>query len=145
MEQVVVWGCRALEAVIPGPDMGLDEFEWFCRGLKPIGHGEENLDTSAGDGSLFTRCYEWRLNMKTGQVGERNLTSIEFSMDFPMINGNFTGLKNRFGYTQVVDSIASSTSGNYRTILIFPYVTGKLNLVWKCKLISSILNALQVS
>ncbi|KAH7524180.1 hypothetical protein FEM48_Zijuj06G0091800 [Ziziphus jujuba var. spinosa] len=110
-DEVVVWGCRALEAIIPGPDMGLDKFDWYCRGFKPIGHGEENVDASAGDGSLFTRCYEWRLNMKTGQVTERNLTGTEFSMDFPMINGNFTGLKNRFGYTQVVDSIASSTSG----------------------------------
>ncbi|CAB4266487.1 unnamed protein product [Prunus armeniaca] len=55
--------------------------------------------------------HEWRLNMNTGKVRERFLTGKEFSMDFPMINGAFSGVKNRYGYTQVVDSIASSTSG----------------------------------
>lgn len=100
-------GCRALEAIIPGPDFGLNKFEWFSKGLKPI----EKVAASERDGSLFSRCYEWRLNMKTGQVRERNLTGTEFSMDFPMINAKFTGLVNRFGYTQVVDSIASSSSG----------------------------------
>uniref|UniRef100_A0A2N9FQM9 Uncharacterized protein n=1 Tax=Fagus sylvatica TaxID=28930 RepID=A0A2N9FQM9_FAGSY len=49
--------------------------------------------------------------MQTGEVRERSLTGTEFSMDFPMINGNFIGIKNRYGYTQVINSIASSTSG----------------------------------
>lgn len=59
--------------------------------------------------------------MQTGEVRERNLTGIEFSMDFPIVNGDFTGLKNRYGYCQVVNSIASSTSGDYKkfkTILL---------------------------
>ncbi|KAF3446046.1 hypothetical protein FNV43_RR11224 [Rhamnella rubrinervis] len=113
-DEVVVWGCRALESIIPGPDMGLNKFEWFSRGLKPLGglnSTEGNAETPERDGFLFSRCYEWRLNMRTGQGRERNLTGTEFSMDFPMINGNFTGLKNRFGYTQVLDSTASSISG----------------------------------
>ena len=59
-------------------------------------------------------CYEWRLHMQTGEVRERSLTGTEFSMDFPMINGNFIGIKNRYGYTQVINSIASSSSGNYK-------------------------------
>ncbi|KAM1022451.1 hypothetical protein ACFX13_044098 [Malus domestica] len=32
-------------------------------------------------------------------------------MDFSMINGAFSGVKNRYGYAQVVDSVASSASG----------------------------------
>ncbi|KAF5929898.1 hypothetical protein HYC85_000089 [Camellia sinensis] len=40
-----------------------------------------------------------------------NLTRTESSMDFSIINENFTGLKHKYGYTQVVDSTASSTSG----------------------------------
>lgn len=57
--------------------------------------------------------YEWRLNMRTGQVREKNLTDdSELSMDFPMINPNFTGLGNRFAYTQVVDPMSSSSSGD---------------------------------
>ena len=42
-------------------------------------------------------------------------------MDFPMINENFTGIKNKYGYTQVVDSIASSTSGNYKEFAMVPH------------------------
>ncbi|KAF5456485.1 hypothetical protein F2P56_025964 [Juglans regia] len=115
-DDVVLWACRALDSIIPGPDMGLNKFEWFSRRFKPINSVDHDLDgtinsTSAEDGLLFTRCYEWRLHMQTGEVRERNLTGTEFSMDFPIINGNFTRVKNRYGYTQVVDSIASSTSG----------------------------------
>ncbi|KAJ7958565.1 carotenoid 9,10(9',10')-cleavage dioxygenase 1-like [Quillaja saponaria] len=86
-DEVVLWGCRALDSLIPGTDLGVNIFK------------------------CFSHCYEWRLNMKTGDVKERNLTGTEFSMDFPVINGNFTGLKNKYGYTQVVNSTVSSSSG----------------------------------
>ncbi|KAJ6732502.1 BETA-CAROTENE DIOXYGENASE [Salix purpurea] len=84
-DEVVVRACRALDSVIPGPN--------------------------TEDESLFSRVYEWRLNMNTGDVRERFLTGTEFSMDFPMIHGDFTGVKNKYGYTQVNDSNASSDSG----------------------------------
>ncbi|KAK4844297.1 hypothetical protein QYF36_018626 [Acer negundo] len=32
-------------------------------------------------------------------------------MDFPMINANYIGIINKYGYTQVADSTASSASG----------------------------------
>ncbi|XP_012077565.2 carotenoid 9,10(9',10')-cleavage dioxygenase 1 [Jatropha curcas] len=105
--EVVVLGCKALDSVIPGPEMGLNKSEWFSRRFKHIESDYKNPE----DGLLFTRCYEWRLNLETGQVKERYLSGTEFSMDFPMINGDFTGLKNNYGYTQIVDSEASSTSG----------------------------------
>ncbi|KAK7351488.1 hypothetical protein VNO77_10991 [Canavalia gladiata] len=84
--EVVVWGCRSLDSLIPGPDRSLKEFEWL------------------------SRCHEWRLNMQTGEVKERELcgTNIVY-MDFPVINGNFIGIKNKYAYTQIVDPIASST------------------------------------
>ncbi|KAK7410378.1 hypothetical protein VNO78_01113 [Psophocarpus tetragonolobus] len=81
--EVVLWGCRALVSIIPGPEDGLNE------------------------STLFSRCYEWRLNMKSGEVKEKYLTGPEQFMDFPVINGSYTGIKNRYGYTQVVDPIAS--------------------------------------
>ncbi|KRH52737.1 hypothetical protein GLYMA_06G085100v4 [Glycine max] len=85
-EQVVVRGCRSLDSLIPGPDPSLKEFEWL------------------------SRCHEWRLNMQTGEVKERGLCGANIVyMDFPMINGNFIGIRNRYAYTQVVDPIASST------------------------------------
>ena len=31
--------------------------------------------------------------METGEVKERNLTGTDFSMEFPMINEDFTGVK----------------------------------------------------
>ncbi|KAF9662256.1 hypothetical protein SADUNF_Sadunf18G0034200 [Salix dunnii] len=107
-DEVVVRACRALDSIIPGPDTGVNKFEWFSKRLKHIKSVDEY--TSSEDGSLFTRVYEWRLNMNTGDVRERFLTGTEFSMDFPMIQGDFTGVKNKYGYTQVTDSNASSDS-----------------------------------
>ncbi|XP_059639103.1 carotenoid 9,10(9',10')-cleavage dioxygenase 1-like, partial [Cornus florida] len=105
-DEVVVWACRARGSIIPGPDFGLNKFEWFSRGFKPVSSVGEN-----DDGLLFSRCYEWRLNILSGEVKEKNLTGTEIAMDFPMINENFVGAKNKYGYTQLVDSCASSASG----------------------------------
>lgn len=63
------------------------------------------------DGFLFTHAYEWRLNMETGEAKERNLSVTDLSMEIPMVNEKYTGLKHKYGYTQVVDSIASSMAG----------------------------------
>lgn len=49
--------------------------------------------------------------MVSGDVEERNLTGTDFSMDFPFINEQVTGLKHKYGYTQVIDSMASSDTG----------------------------------
>lgn len=82
-------GCRSLESLIPRPDQSLNDFEWL------------------------SRCHEWRLNMQTGEAKEKDLRGAKaVYMDFPMINENFLGVKNRYAYTQVVDHIASSTQGN---------------------------------
>lgn len=67
---------------------------------------------------LFTSVREWRLNLETMEVKERDVTGDEYSMDFPMINADFTGLKHRYGYTQVLDSFASSKSGIYFIICL---------------------------
>ncbi|KAK6927362.1 Carotenoid oxygenase [Dillenia turbinata] len=111
-DEVVLWGFRSLGSIIPGPDLGLDKFEWFSRGFKPlVSLVDKDIENLEEDGILFSRCYEWRLNMANGEVAEKYLTGIKHSMDFPMINGDFVGMRNKFGYAQVVDSIASSASG----------------------------------
>ena len=93
-----MWGCRALDSVI---DANKSDF----KDKKILINNEKDL--------LHHRPYEWRLNMQTGEVKERNLTTeTELSMDFPMINPNFIGLKNTFGYTQVVDTVPRTTSGD---------------------------------
>ncbi|KAI7757456.1 hypothetical protein M8C21_018443 [Ambrosia artemisiifolia] len=105
-DEVILWAFRAAESIIPGPDFGLNKFEWFSSRFK------NECDTSFdSDDSFFSRAYEWRLNMKTGEVKERFLTGKSDSMDFPMINENFTGLKNKYGYAQIVDMDASSFAG----------------------------------
>ncbi|XP_057434748.1 carotenoid 9,10(9',10')-cleavage dioxygenase 1-like [Lotus japonicus] len=85
-DEVVVRGCKALDSVIPGPNPNSNELDWF------------------------SRCYEWRLNMQTGEIKEKYLCKSNIVyMDFPMINENFIGVKNRYAYTQVVDPAASTT------------------------------------
>ncbi|KAL7112161.1 hypothetical protein ACP275_05G134700 [Erythranthe tilingii] len=105
-DQVVIMACRAEESIIPGPEMGKDKFDWFSRGFKHLNSSKKD------EGFLFARPFVWRLNMKTGIVENKSyLTGTDFSLDFPFINEKFTGIKNKFGYTQVVDSAASSTAG----------------------------------
>lgn len=106
-------GCRALRSFIPGPDGGKNKHEWYSEGF----NFSDDRD-SAEVGYLFTCLYEWRLNMLSGEVEERNLTGTEFSMDFPFINEEFTGLKHKYGYTQVIDSRASSLCGKNKLILL---------------------------
>ncbi|MFS8005315.1 putative 9-cis-epoxycarotenoid dioxygenase [Helianthus anomalus] len=103
-DEVILWAFRAMDSIIPGPDFGLNKFEWFSSRFKNDCH--TNCDES-----FFSRAYEWRLNMKTGEVKERFLTGKLDSMDFPMINENLTGFKNKYGYAQTVDLDASSFAG----------------------------------
>ncbi|KAJ0986072.1 hypothetical protein J5N97_004428 [Dioscorea zingiberensis] len=113
--KVVVRGCRASESIIPGPEFGLDKFKWFSRGLTFQEIEEEYCDDDKDnleEGFLFSRLYEWRFNIKNGGVRERYLTGREFSIEFPMINENFIGLRNKFAYVQAADSAASSICGN---------------------------------
>ncbi|XP_073134611.1 carotenoid 9,10(9',10')-cleavage dioxygenase-like isoform X2 [Henckelia pumila] len=106
-DEVIVMGCRAQDSIIPGPDLGTDKFDWFSRGFSLVNPPEKKEEEF---GFLVGRPYEWRLNTKTGEVKKRHLIEPQFSMDFPFINENFTGIKNKFGYTQVVDSTASAAS-----------------------------------
>nr|CAD1843411.1 unnamed protein product [Ananas comosus var. bracteatus] len=50
------------------------------------------------------------LDLVTGEVEEGYITCEEVAMDFPAINNNFIGIRNKYAYTQVVDSLATSNS-----------------------------------
>ncbi|KAI7757608.1 hypothetical protein M8C21_016499 [Ambrosia artemisiifolia] len=112
-DEVVVRGCKANATILPGPEWGENKFEWFSRGFsfKSINSSNQNDQREKEEGMLFTCVREWRLNLKTMEVKERDVTGIEYSMDFPTINADFTGLKHKYGYTQVIHSLASSESG----------------------------------
>lgn len=105
-DEVVVMACRALDSIIPGPDFGLNKLDWFSKGFKKI-HEE------AEDSPFLSRVYEWRLDMVTGEVTERNLTGSDYSMEFPMINHKYSSKKCKCGYTQVLSPMESSTSGSF--------------------------------
>nr|XP_043639848.1 carotenoid 9,10(9',10')-cleavage dioxygenase 1-like [Erigeron canadensis] len=111
-DEVVVRGCKANAAIIPGPGWGENKFEWFSKGFnfKTGDSGNRNGHGMTEEGMLFTRVREWRLNLETMEVKEKDITGTEYSMDFPMINADFIGLKHQYGYTQVIDSLASSKS-----------------------------------
>ncbi|KAK3435857.1 hypothetical protein EUGRSUZ_C00288 [Eucalyptus grandis] len=100
--EVVVRRCRSLTVVFLCPDWGMNKFNWFSRGFNFREPVDANANKHGGD--LFTCAYEWRLNMETGEVQESNLMGTEFSIDFPFINAEFTGLRNGYGYAQVINS-----------------------------------------
>lgn len=107
-------GCRARGGILAGPDNGEDPFDWFSRGFKHINAEREG---DAYQSYLFHRLHEWRLNMVTGQVKEGYITGTDLSMDFPFVNDDIIRLKHKYGYTQVVDSAASSAAGTSHKLL----------------------------
>ncbi|XP_055834723.1 carotenoid 9,10(9',10')-cleavage dioxygenase 1-like [Solanum dulcamara] len=104
-DEVVVRACRARRWIMPGP-LSLDT-------LNKTSFNKENVESSKDLFSFFGVC-EWRLNMRTGKVEMKNLTTTDhqFIMEFPMINEHFIGLKNKFGYLQLIGSEAFSKSAN---------------------------------
>ncbi|XP_009804287.1 carotenoid 9,10(9',10')-cleavage dioxygenase 1-like isoform X1 [Nicotiana tabacum] len=98
-DEVVVRACRAHESVLPR--------QQSFKSSKEISSIENNNESS--EEPFFVHVCEWRLNMRTGEVKEKIATT-EFSMEFPMINEKFVGLRNKFGYLQVVDLEACSIS-----------------------------------
>lgn len=65
----------------------------------------------APDGELLAHLHEWRLNMETGQVIERQLGKNGFSCEFPRINDKYTGRKYKYGYGAVTDIENSVNKG----------------------------------
>ena len=55
-----------------------------------------DTSTEADPGDV-PKMYQWRLNMKTGEVAERPLDT-EWGREFPRINENFMGLRNQYTY-----------------------------------------------
>ncbi|KAJ6372996.1 hypothetical protein OIU76_027347 [Salix suchowensis] len=92
-DEVVVRGCRSLESVISEScDMDLDKSEWVSGRLRSKGPIQQDAKYSTKDELLFSRSYEWRLNMETGEVKERNLTGTPFAMDASSGMPKFGGL-----------------------------------------------------
>lgn len=111
-DEVVVQGLRSPDSLIPGPTrLSLNKCNSKTSELT-----EDDMPKKQGiKDEFFFRLYEWRLNMKTKIVTGKYLTGKEFSLEFPMINNQYTGLQNTYAYAQVVDSITES-SGNVEKV-----------------------------
>lgn len=68
------------------------------------------------DEKLFSRLFEWRLNLKTKTVLGEYLTGTECSLEFPMINNHYTGVRHSYGYAQIVDSLTRSAGSSEKGI-----------------------------
>ncbi|CAN6164993.1 unnamed protein product [Urochloa humidicola] len=115
--EVVVRGCRILGSVIPSHRHRVDKSKWYGRAFLHPDKDSEDFDPSR-DGILFSRPYEWRLNLESGTTNEGYITSGKVAMDYPVINDKFTGIRNKYGYAQVADSLATSKTGLFKFNMI---------------------------
>jgi carotenoid cleavage dioxygenase len=113
-----VRGCRILGSIIPSGHFRVDKSKWYGRAFLQPDKDSEDFDPSL-DGILFSRPYEWRLNLESGSMNEGYITSEKIAMDFPVINDKFIGIRNKYGYAQVADSLATSKTSNILTLVIF--------------------------
>ncbi|EEC80067.1 hypothetical protein OsI_21783 [Oryza sativa Indica Group] len=111
--EVVIRGCRTLDSVLSSASHDDDKSKCSGRAFLQPDKNSEGFDPSV-DGTLFSRPYEWRLNLKSGTTKEGYLTDEKVAMDFPVINEDFVGVKNNYGYAQVVDSVATSEIGLFK-------------------------------
>ncbi|KAL6898100.1 hypothetical protein ACP4OV_006696 [Aristida adscensionis] len=116
-DEVVIRGCRILGSIIPSERYSFDKSKLYGRAFLPPDKDSEDFDPSL-DGTLFSRPYEWRLNLKSGNTKEDYITCEKVAMDFPVINEKFTGIRNKYGYAQVVDSVATSRTGLFKYKMI---------------------------
>ncbi|KAL3697020.1 hypothetical protein R1sor_011096 [Riccia sorocarpa] len=112
-DEIVIHGvvtCKLLS--VSGPtDGGTDPLEWYARGMTLQSQEESELNNSCIDGKLFGHVHEWRLNLRTGEVIERNLSGDKYAIEVPRINENYTGKKYRYIYAGSEDLEASKEKG----------------------------------
>ncbi|KAK1391382.1 hypothetical protein POM88_010438 [Heracleum sosnowskyi] len=77
-DKVVMWACRALGSIIPGPDLGLNRFEYFSNGNKFAYTQIVDTDASSAAGmakygGLGKLCFE-----ETGEETNKDLIKTEY-------------------------------------------------------------------
>lgn len=98
----MVQGLRSPDSIIPGPRPALNKY-----GLSELTEDDKHMKQEINE-DFFFRLYQWRLNLKTNYVSGEYLTGTEFSIEFPTINNQYTGLQYSYAYAQVVDSVTIS-------------------------------------
>ncbi|BBN07128.1 hypothetical protein MPTK1_4g01260 [Marchantia polymorpha subsp. ruderalis] len=90
---------------------GVGKLEWYARGMT-LDHQNNFEDKNPSiDGLLYERLHEWRLNLKTGEVVERDVSKRKFPLELPRINENFQGKKYQYCYAASEDINASKAVG----------------------------------
>ena len=111
-DEVVVQGLRSADSVIPGPRLNKQDILPERSELKKDGKAmKQGINEK-----LFSRLFEWRLNLKTKTVSGEYLTGTECSLEFPMINNHYTGVRHSYGYAQIVDSLTRSASSSEKVL-----------------------------
>ncbi|KAG2634387.1 hypothetical protein PVAP13_2NG169400 [Panicum virgatum] len=102
-DEVVVQGLRSPDTLIPGPTQALNKHD---SKISEPAEDDESMKQGTSN-EVFFRLYQWRLNLRTKTVSGEYLTGTEDSLEFPMINNLYTGLRHSYAYAQVVDSLSS--------------------------------------
>lgn len=102
-----------------------------CRSER-VSIGDE-VKPGPGDRRDLPMLYQWRLNLKTGAVGERHLDS-DWGCEFARINEDYMGLRNQYTYAARIagDTLESGFDGIIKYDLVngtnthYPYGPGRL-------------------
>ena len=103
-----------------------EEGDWLvqvgCRTADPTVKGDPRDGELAGLLAYLTlqaNLYEWRFNLKTGEVRERPLDAL--NAEFPTINRQLMGRQNRYAYLQ---SIPQESPARFEGLVKYDLMTG---------------------
>ncbi|KAL3680965.1 hypothetical protein R1sor_023921 [Riccia sorocarpa] len=102
--QVVVHGLRSRSPFL-NVDINADKRDWYTRGVTVCAPDQEVYDPLV-DGALLPYLHEWRFDLKSGTVTERDICEEKedcMGIEFPRVNDKFVGRKYRYGYAAVAD------------------------------------------
>ncbi|BBN18630.1 hypothetical protein MPTK1_8g04090 [Marchantia polymorpha subsp. ruderalis] len=110
-DEIVVHGlCTQLIQLVAVPAK-FDKVEWYSRGMTLDTENYFETKDPSVDGLLYEHLHEWRLNLRTGAVVERNITQNKFPLELPKINDRFNGKKYNYIYACSEDLEASKAVG----------------------------------
>ncbi|KAL2607817.1 hypothetical protein R1flu_026390 [Riccia fluitans] len=110
-DEIVVHGLVTCNLQLVAVPRDIDHLEWYSRGMTLEHQNNYKVKIANIDGKLFEHLHEWRLNLKTGEVTERNISQYKFPLEVPRINENFTGKKYKYVYAASEDIEASKAKG----------------------------------
>ncbi|KAG6546179.1 hypothetical protein Mapa_012214 [Marchantia paleacea] len=110
-DEIVVHGlCTQLIEIVAVPAR-FDKLEWYSRGMTLDTENYFETKDPSVDGVLYEHLHEWRLNLRTGAVVERNITKNKFPLELPKINDKVNGKKYKYVYACSEDLEASKAIG----------------------------------